>query len=43
LIREECARRNLDLPGLNLLLELYEKAMEKGLGELGDQALVKVL
>lgn len=43
LVKEECARVGLELPGLNLVLELYEKALEKGLGELGDQALGRVL
>jgi 3-hydroxyisobutyrate dehydrogenase-like beta-hydroxyacid dehydrogenase len=43
MVRAECERVGLDLPGLKLLLELYEKAIDKGLGELGDQALGKVL
>ena len=43
LVAAECRSRGLTLPGLNLLLELYGKAVEKGLGELGDQALGKVL
>ena len=43
LVKEECARMGLELPGLNLVLSLYEKALEKGLGELGDQALGRVL
>ena len=43
LVKEECARVGLELPGLNLVLGLYEKALEKGLGELGDQALGRVL
>jgi len=43
LVKEECARAGLELPGLNLVLGLYEKALEKGLGELGDQALGRVL
>ncbi len=43
MVRAECERVGLDLPGLKLLLELYEKAIDKGFGELGDQALGKVL
>jgi 3-hydroxyisobutyrate dehydrogenase len=43
LVREECARRGFEMPGLNLLLQLYDRAVEKGLGELGDQALGRVL
>ncbi len=43
LVRQECERVGLGLPGLKLLLELYEKAIDRGLGELGDQALSKVL
>jgi 3-hydroxyisobutyrate dehydrogenase len=43
LVRAECERVGLELPGLKLALELYEKAIDKGLGELGDQALGKVL
>lgn len=43
LVKEECARVGLELPGLDLVLGLYEKALEKGLGELGDQALGRVL
>ncbi len=43
LVRQECERVGLELPGLKLLLELYEKAVDRGLGELGDQALGKVL
>ncbi len=43
LVRKECERVGLELPGLKLLLELYGKAIDRGLGELGDQALGKVL
>jgi len=43
LVKEECDRLGLKLPGLELLVELYGRAMEKGLGELGDQALGRVL
>ena len=43
LVKEECDRLEFKLPGLELLLELYGRAIEKGLGELGDQALGKVL
>lgn len=43
LVRAECERVGLELPGLNVLLELYEKAIDKGFGELGDQALGKLL
>ena len=43
LVAGECRNRGLKLPGLELLRELYGKAVEKGLGELGDQALGKVL
>lgn len=43
LVREECERVGLELPGLKLLLELYDRAIERGLGDLGDQALGRVL
>jgi len=43
LVRAECERVGLKLPGLELLLELYGKALDKGFGELGDQALGKML
>jgi 3-hydroxyisobutyrate dehydrogenase-like beta-hydroxyacid dehydrogenase len=43
LVREECTRLGIELPGLRLLVELYDRAVERGFGELGDQALIKVL
>jgi 3-hydroxyisobutyrate dehydrogenase len=43
LVRDECERVGLKLPGLELLLELYGKAVDKGFGDLGDQALGKLL
>ena len=43
LVRAECERVGLNLPGLELLLELYGKAVDKGFGDLGDQALGKML
>ena len=43
MVRQECERVGLELPGLSLLLELYAKACDKGFGELGDQALGKIL
>lgn len=43
LVLDECSRVGLDLPGLNLVAGMYEKALEMGLGELGDQAMVRVL
>ncbi|HUU29733.1 MAG TPA: NAD(P)-dependent oxidoreductase [archaeon] len=42
LVLEECQKSGLDLPGLKLLIELYDRAVEEGLGELGDQALGRV-
>lgn len=43
LVRAECERVGLKLPGLELLLELYGKAIDKGFGDLGNQALGKML
>lgn len=40
---EECKRMNLDLPGLKLSMELYEKTSEMGYGKLGTQALFLAL
>ena len=39
----ECKRMNLDLPGLNLSMELYEKTRDLGYGKLGTQALFLAL
>ena len=39
----ECKRMNLDLPGLNLSMELYEKTRGLGYGKLGTQALFLAL
>lgn len=39
----ECERAGVDLPGLQLAAQQFSRAVELGLGELGDQALVKVL
>ena len=39
----ECKRINLDLPGLNLSMELYEKTRDLGYGKLGTQALFLAL
>ncbi|MCE5271153.1 NAD(P)-dependent oxidoreductase [bacterium] len=39
----ECERAGVELPGLKLTEHQFEKAVEMGLGELGDQALVKIL
>ena len=39
----ECKRMNLDLPGLNLSMELYEKTRDLGYGKLGTQALLLAL
>ncbi|MBN2288242.1 MAG: NAD(P)-dependent oxidoreductase [Candidatus Glassbacteria bacterium] len=43
LVLDECRRVGLELPGLQLVAGMYEKALALGLGELGDQALVRVL
>lgn len=40
---EECRRAGVSLPGLELTSKIYDRALELGLGELGDQALVKAL
>jgi len=39
----ECKRMNLDLPGLKLSMELYEKTRDLGFGKLGTQALFLAL
>ena len=39
----ECKRMNLDLPGLKLSMELYEKTRDLGYGKLGTQALFLAL
>ncbi|MEE9193481.1 MAG: NAD(P)-dependent oxidoreductase [Thermodesulfobacteriota bacterium] len=39
----ECKRMNLDLPGLKLSIELYEKTRDLGYGKLGTQALFLAL
>lgn len=39
----ECKRMNIDLPGLNLSIELYEKTRDLGYGKLGTQALFLAL
>lgn len=43
LVLDECQRVDLKLPGLELAANMYEKALSLGLGELGDQAMVRVL
>lgn len=39
----ECERMNLDLPGLKLSMDLYEKTRDLGYGKLGTQALFLAL
>jgi len=43
LVLDECQRVGLELPGLQLAAKMYDKALDMGLGELGDQAMVRVL
>ena len=43
LVLDECERVGLELPGLQLVTKMYDKALDMGLGELGDQAMVRVL
>ncbi|MFC1613742.1 NAD(P)-dependent oxidoreductase, partial [Gemmatimonadota bacterium] len=43
LVLDECKRVGLKLPGLELVAQMYEKALEMGLGERGDQAMIRVL
>ena len=40
---DECRRMNLDLPGLQLAHQLYEKVVEQGMGRQGTQALFLAL
>ena len=39
---EVAKENNLQLPGLELALKLYERLIEKGDGDLGTQALFKL-
>lgn len=43
LVLEECARMNLQLPGLKLAHQLYSELKAEGGGQYGTQALIKVL
>ena len=43
LVKEEYVRLGLNLPGLELVLDVYEKGLNKGLGELGLQGLIKIM
>jgi 3-hydroxyisobutyrate dehydrogenase len=40
---DECNRMGLDLPGLKLARELYQRAADMGLGRKGTQALIRAL